>query len=174
MAHYVNGKLAVLVPPREWLDEVKRSLSYDPMTGEILWLVTRGAAKAGTKAGGLTPKGYVIINMRGRWVRGHQLAWFFMTDEWPTLEMDHKNGVRHDNRWENLRLATPKQNQLNRRPQSASGFKGVYAAKGRWVALIGRKYLGLFETAEDAARAYDRAAYERDPEFSYLNFPLAA
>ncbi len=80
--------------------------------------------------------------------------------------IDHINGVRDDNRLENLRMADSLQNNFNRGTQrrDKSGFKGVCIKKGskRWVAQITidgkRKHLGLFDTAEEAAAAYDAVA----------------
>lgn len=63
------------------------------------------------------------------------------------------------------------------RPSSKSGYKGVsyFKRTGKWKAQItitGKtKALGYFHTAEDAARAYDAAAYETRGEGCYLNFP---
>ena len=75
--------------------------------------------------------------------------------------VDHLNGDRLDNRRENLRLATPSQNGLNRaRPGRAnrSGFIGVRKhSAGRWSAQVQverkQHYLGLFDTPEEAAAA---------------------
>jgi hypothetical protein len=63
-----------------------------------------------------------------------------------------------------------------RRPsQSASGFKGVSPYRGRWQATIrvnGKlRWLGTFDTPEDAARAYDDAVLEHRGRKGVLNFP---
>jgi hypothetical protein len=92
-------------------------------------------------------------------------------------QVDHINHILLDNRRENLRLATGTQNQGNRRmsANNRSGFKGVYWSKDRnlWVGQIrvAKKtyWLGYFETAKDAARAYDTAAREAFGEFAFLN-----
>lgn len=89
--------------------------------------------------------------------------------------VDHKNGNGLDNRRANLREATVLSNNHNRRPDAGHAFKGVTPVKDRWrarILLSGRRVsLGTFSTPEEAARAYDRAAHQQDPEFSYLNFP---
>lgn len=67
-----------------------------------------------------------------------------------------------------------------RRPRndSLSGYKGVGVLRGktqRWQARISgngkRLFLGNFDTPEDAARAYDKAARELYGEHAWLNFP---
>ena len=95
------------------------------------------------------------------------------------METDHINGNGIDNRRVNLRPATPSQNQRNKGLQrnSTSGYKGVCLDKSRglWLAHIksGGRFsnLGRFQTAEEAARAYDTAARERFGEFARPNFP---
>ena len=95
--------------------------------------------------------------------------------------VDHINGDGLDNRRANLRGATAAQNSANARLRrdSTSGFKGVHRNGPRglpWRAQIhkgGKKHhLGLFESPEVAARAYDAAARELFGEFARTNFPL--
>ena len=93
---------------------------------------------------------------------------------------DHINGDTLDNQRRNLRPATRSQNGANARisKRNTSGFKGVSWHKQvkKWVAKIrvNRKllHLGLFVSAEDAARAYDAAALKYFGEFARLNFPV--
>jgi hypothetical protein len=97
-------------------------------------------------------------------------------------QVDHINGDTLDNRRANLRIATHAENQRNRARSrnSLSGYKGVSPpANGkRWTATIHagdrRVHLGSFDTAEDAARAYDKAAREMHGDFARLNFPEGA
>lgn len=100
----------------------------------------------------------------------------------PVTTVDHKNNDGLDNRRENLRVATRSQNNANRGTTSSTGYRGVYFHQrmGKFAANIanpsirvGSKcaHLGYFASAEEAARAYDRAASERWGEFARLNFP---
>jgi hypothetical protein len=97
----------------------------------------------------------------------------------PGEEADHRDRNSLDNRQKNLRKATRFQNGSNRRNPSnnTSGFRGVslYKRTGKWESRIRYKgkliHLGLFSTAEEAARAYDEAAKIYHGEFAALNFP---
>lgn len=92
-------------------------------------------------------------------------------------KVDHKNRNTLYNLEENLRVCTNSQNLTNRGAQinNISGYKGVSSSLEKWYARIkiGEKqvYLGTFETAELAARAYDAAAKQNFGEFAGLNFP---
>lgn len=85
-----------------------------------------------------------------------------MHGEWPEHEVDHKNLDSLDDRLENLRVATPSQNQANKgmRKDNTSGVKGVAwdSSKKKWAAstsLGGRSiHLGRYDRIEDAAKAY--------------------
>ena len=96
-------------------------------------------------------------------------------------EVDHINGNRLDNRKINLRLATRRQNCMNRPKQknNTSGYKGVFwqPQLNRWWARIkiDGEYLSLktYKTKEEAAVAYDKAAFKNYGEFAHLNFPMA-
>ena len=80
--------------------------------------------------------------------------------------IDHLNRNKLDNRKANLRFCSPLQNTLNQpllRRDNKSGYRGVTIQhSGRFCAKINdaTKYLslGTYDTAEEAAVAYDRAA----------------
>ena len=88
-------------------------------------------------------------------------------------EVDHINGDGLDNRRQNLRIASRIENAANTGPRrhNRSGFKGVYANRNGWVATFGGQYLGFFDTAEEAALAYDTAARNARGEFAKPNLP---
>lgn len=93
--------------------------------------------------------------------------------------VDHINGNKLDNRKENLRIANQAQNMRNCgiRATNTSGYKGVrfHKASKKWKAEITKDYknyhIGMFDTPEEAARAYDAKAVELFGEFAKLNFP---
>lgn len=96
-----------------------------------------------------------------------------------TLEVDHINHNGLDNRKANLRPATHRQNQCNRRNNSkntSSIYRGVSFHKKtkRWTARIKTngytKYLGLFKDQAAAARTYDLVAKKYHGQFAVLNF----
>lgn len=97
----------------------------------------------------------------------------------PGVEVDHIDGDELNNLNNNLRFCTKTENNRNRPRTTAntSGYKGVspHSTPGKWRAYISasgpKKHLGLFNTAIEAAHAYDRAAVELHGEFARLNFP---
>lgn len=121
-----------------WEDLVYR-LHYDPDTGNFKWKnPTNIRIKPGDLAGNPHWKGYLVIGLHQKLYSAHRLAWFYMTGEWPNYEVDHINGIRDDNRWLNLRLATKNQNHYNERLRinNTTGEKGVtfHPQSGKWRA----------------------------------------
>lgn len=155
-------------------DWIRSLLEYDPFTGEFYWLKSGHGISAGDLAGSVYANGYRYIQIYSEDYRASRLAWFFVTGEDPIEFIDHKNKVRDDNRFNNLRKATNSQNQANTGPKSTntSGFKGVsyQLSRGKWIAMItvdGKaKNLGRYATRAEAARAYSRAAIEAWGEFA--------
>lgn len=166
-------------------------LHYDPKTGHFAWLprplefitetkatpkwVTKArmdARFAGKRVGTVDKKGYLRIFLFGNSYPAHVLAWLYMTGEWPTEEVDHRNLQKMDNRWDNLRPATSQQNARNRRVRSDSstGLKGVKPHEGRFHARIQtsnkRISLGLYDCPVAAHFAYVVAADKFHGEFA--------
>lgn len=92
------------------------------------------------------------------------------------LFVDHINGDKLDNRKKNLRICTSAQSACNTKTSSnsKSGFKGVWKLPyGRWCAQITKNrekiHVGVFDTPEEAALAYNKKAKELHGEFAWLN-----
>lgn len=87
--------------------------------------------------------------------------------------VDHRDHDGLNNRRENIRLATPCQNNRNarKRADNTSGFKGVswHKKTRKWAAQISGKgssrHLGLYTTPEDAHAAYVQASAAIHGEF---------
>jgi len=106
-------------------------------------------------------EGYVRVKWGSDYEYAHRIAWFIMTGEIPRSEIDHRNTIRWDNRWDNLREATSALNKENRRKarsDSRSGILGAMRNKKGFMARIQaagvKYYLGTFPTTEQAYAAY--------------------
>lgn len=106
----------------------------------------------------------------------------YLLDAPEDMQVDHINGDPLDNRRENLRLATPSQNQANgtKRAGATSVYKGVswHKKARKWRATIGigngkQQHLGFYRTPQMAALAYDFRAFELWGAYAKLNFPKA-
>lgn len=155
------------------LERLKSLLSYDSTSGYFKWGVSRGMVKAGQIAGSTNrSNGYVYIGIDGNIYLAHYLAWFYQTGQWPSDEIDHRDLNHSNNRWKNLREATPQQNCANRpkRADSKNPYKGISRKGAKWRAQIvlggKRRSLGYFATAELAHNAYMEAAKLVHGEFA--------
>lgn len=94
----------------------------------------------------------------------HRLV-FLLSNGYLPSTVDHINGVRDDNRPENLRAANSRQQQGNR---SAAGFtKRVKRyAKPRYEVNCDHRYIGVFDTEEAAVAAYTNARQQSFGEYA--------
>lgn len=145
-------------------EDIHNYFKYDKQTGKIhrtskqnRMLPVRKPSR--TRNG----KKYITYTFqRGRKCRatlyGHVIAYFMVTGVWPPEDkcIDHINGDGTDNRWENLRLVTRSENQMNRHSTvSPSGYVGVHWEPRcrKWYGKLNapkQLYTKLCETPEEA------------------------
>lgn len=156
---------------------LKEILHYDPLTGIFTNKVSRSGVYAGEIAGWLHKKGYWYVCVDGISIKGHQAAWLYMTGEWPSGRVDHRDRNKAHNAWLNLRIATNAENcrNLGLNKRNKSGVRGVVyrERKGRnpewWASIrVDRKpiHLGIFRSLEDAAQARREAELKYFGEFA--------
>ena len=153
---------------------------YDPESGKITWR-NRGPEtfrcdrrertrvssrwnklRAGKCAGHINKAGYVMICLEHKNVFAHKMAWAMHYGFWPNDQIDHINGVKSDNRIQNLRTVTAQENSKNRKKpeNNTSGKIGVHFHKPskKWHARVmdngKRLHIGAFLSPEEASEAY--------------------
>jgi hypothetical protein len=174
-------------------EQVNKLLRYDSESGKLFWRYRdRSLFKSqraysiwnrrykDQEAGYLHVSGYIILEINHSPFKAHRIAWVIQTGTNPESEIDHIDGDRANNRWSNLRPVTPAQNKWNSKtrkaPNKTSRYKGVHLIKksNLWRAKIqsnsAATELGLFQTEELAAKAYDAAAYRLFGEYARVNF----
>lgn len=94
--------------------------------------------------------------------------------------IDHINGNKLDNRKENLRFCTARENSQNLEHNHKVGYKGVYRQYNKCggcyyivkITVHGKTInLGKFSSQTEAGKTYDKAAKKYFGEFARLNFP---
>ena len=139
------------------LEKCKHALdkgyTYNPTTGVIIGLKGNPIKRQ--------CDGYIVINIRiddkEYNLYGHQFGWYYVYRE-VVEELDHKNGIRSDNRINNLRSVTHKQNTFNNTvakgycfDKSRGKFKSSIKVDGKMINL------GRFDKEEDARNCYIEA-----------------
>ncbi len=105
-----------------------------------------------------------------------RIVWKLEYGEEPKELIDHKDGDKLNNRIDNLREANNFENSQNKKAQSNNklGIKGVHYRKnsensGKYRAKIHHQnkyhHLGMFNTAEEASLAYQKASLKYHGEF---------
>lgn len=82
-------------------ERARALLIYNPETGALNWRVARPGTLSGALAGTRTSEGYTQVEIDYRLYKAHRVIWLIMTGKWPTHQVDHRNGMRADNRWKN-------------------------------------------------------------------------
>lgn len=154
---------------------LRECFTYDPETGLLLWAIQAGRASVGYPAGNIKSLGYLGVQLDKVPLLVHRIVWAMEHGEWPENQIDHIDGCRSNNKLENLRPASHSQNMRNKVGWGKSGVKGVCWIEGdkKWRASLGVgksvRYLGQFETIEEADMAYRLAAQAQQGDFAYHN-----
>lgn len=170
------------------VDYLGTLLRYDRTTGQLFWRPrpvsefvsirahrTWNTKYANKPAGHINlAHGYVEVRINRIAYYAHRIVWKLRRKEEPPILIDHKNGVRHDNRISNLRAATSAQNVSNAKlaTNNTSGVKGVSFCRitGKWVAQLMHKgkqhYLGRFSSVRMATIAVSQARKQLHREFA--------
>lgn len=151
---------------------------YDPVTGDLIYRHVFGQSVqfngrwAGKVAGG-KPRlnGYISVSIKGVRFYSHRIIWALVTGNDPgNMTIDHIDGDRKNNLFQNLRLATRRQQSYNS-PGRGEYKKGVswHEGAGKYQAHIRvggeNRYLGIFGTEDAAAAAYNIVAAEVHGDF---------
>jgi HNH endonuclease len=147
------------------VDRLRKLLTYNPETGVFRWKVDRNnRASEGDIAGHEHSRSKRrLIAIDGHLYMAGRLAWLYMKGRWPNYVINCVNGDPSDIRWANLRQITLAQRQASRPAKNKLGVKGVWkTGHGKYAAEIRvnreKKYLGQFDTLEEASAAYAKAA----------------
>lgn len=140
---------------------------YEPSSGKLFWKkTTTNRVKVGDEAGSFCKStGYINIKVDNEWYTLHRIAILLATGIYDkTVQVDHVDHDRGNNRLSNLRVVSHAENMRNQslRNTNKTGVTGVcvrYTRKGtkRYTATIVVDYkpifLGNYDTLKEAASA---------------------
>ena len=150
-------------------EEAIRLFDYNPETGDLTRLVNVSNTKAGDLIRSIDGMGYFRLSCNGHSYLAHRVIWLMVYGEFPLDQIDHINGIKKDNRIDNLRDVSRSENGRNSKKsiKNTSGFIGVQYDKRRnnWYARaqdsdFNTKYLGSFANKSDAVNARLKAEIE--------------
>lgn len=152
---------------------LREVLNYDPVTG--IFTFAKGKRKGKIAGTSHDPRGFLKVQIDNQRHLLHRLAWLWMTGTMPRWSVEHINGDRTDNRWENLREGQRPQKAIYRAPwRESTSIPGVWQVGDHFEAMVDvggvTINLGAFETQEAAVsaiaklqkRARERLAQQRE------------
>jgi hypothetical protein len=143
-------------------DHIRSILDYNPETGDFVWKTHhRRPDLIGKRAGSPTNTGYWAIAINNQKRLAHRLVWLYVTGTLPLFHIDHRDGNKQNNKFDNLREVSRFGNLQNmRQPTKANkvGFLGVSAHQGKWrvqIMVNGERIRESgFDTPEEAHQRY--------------------
>lgn len=154
---------------------LRQLLRYEPLSGDLFWLERKRHLfssdslckrwntihKDKIATSYVNKDGYKQICIFGVVHKAHRVVWAHQIGDWPKRSIDHINGIRSDNRIQNLRDVSTLENCRNsrKRKSNKSGFTGVSWNKRqrKWHAVISidckTTHIGFFKEKSDAVEA---------------------
>jgi len=116
-----------VVKELELLKQVKEFMMYNADTGAFTWIKQTGSIQVGYIAGNVNYTGYRRLVIDGKYRLAHRIAWLYTYGTFPESQIDHINGIRDDNRIDNLRAVNNSENSKNSklRNDSTAGITGL-------------------------------------------------
>ena len=139
-------------PSKERLDEL-----FEYRDGKLYNKTNRSSlARMGMESGFKRPDGYKDIRIDGKLHRTHRLIYIMHNGDIPeNMFIDHKNGIRDDNRIDNLRVVNKQENGFNMTNAKGYSWHKQNQKYGASIRTDGvQKHLGYFDLKEDARQAY--------------------
>lgn len=146
---------------------------YDYKDGKLYRKYQNHNHPAGKECGWIDVRGYVRTKLFSKMTFAHRVIWEMHNGDVPEgMEIDHINGVKHDNRIENLRCVDRWVNCKNmaKGKDNKSGQTGVSYVESRnvWVVSIQVNKFTHNHTCDtkDEAISIARSIYAANPEFT--------
>lgn len=121
------------------VEDILNAVEY--RDGKLYRKYNSSQAKIGDEAGCMHSHGYKAFRIKNKLTYCHRAVWMIHNGEIPTgMQIDHINGDRSDNRIENLRIVSHKENHKNlkRYNRKKPGVTGVHVdVRGKWSVRIG-------------------------------------
>jgi hypothetical protein len=145
---------------------------FEYKNGDLYWKNHKYKALNGKKTG-CNLEGYLVTFANKKPIYNHQVI-FIMHHGYLPYHVDHINGIKHDNRIENLRAANKSENGYNQKTpkNNTSGIKGVKWNKANktWMVSLGingkTKYFGSFKDIELAELVAQEARNKYHGQFA--------
>lgn len=151
------------VPTQNDLNEAYR---YNEITGDLTHAWNTVHSLAGELATYSHSQGYLSMYIGTKEYLAHRVIWTMKKGYWP-IQIDHKDHVRSNNSWLNLREVISRENQLNtgiscNNTSSVNGVRILPSGKFCALIMVNRKQisLGTFDTLEEAANVRKQANIE--------------
>ena len=80
------------------IEDIHQLFRYDPNTGALTWSdKCTKSNKVGSEVGWIR-LGYRVVEVYGKTYPVHRIVWAYVYNKWPSMCIDHINGIRNDSR----------------------------------------------------------------------------